>query len=58
MLDVRIMDVGFNVAVGVGDSVLLYASDDDDTDISVLLSLVSFTVLDFWISSHILFDVP
>jgi hypothetical protein len=32
MLDVRIMDDGFSVAVGVVNSVLLYASDDDNTN--------------------------
>jgi hypothetical protein len=57
MLDVRIIDDGFSIAVGVVDSELLYTSVDDDAD-SVSSSLVSFTVLISCMSSRILVDVP
>jgi hypothetical protein len=40
------MDDGFSVVIGVADSVLLYASDEDDSDFSELSSSVSFAVLD------------
>jgi hypothetical protein len=56
--DARIVDVGFNIAVGLDESVLLYASDGDNIDSSVSSSLVSLASLGFWLSSCRLSDVP
>jgi hypothetical protein len=51
VLDDYIVDVGFSIAVGFDKLVLLYSSDEDNIDIVVLLSLVQFSVLDFWLLS-------